>query len=483
MTVVESGVPDAPESPATGIRGQGALARFLTARATEHAVVLGGLVVVVSFLAHAEGGRAAGALGPVALATLLAVLVTRPWRRLRGPAWLLAALVGPAALVVLLLHGPASTGGVAATTYAVATGWVVAVAAYARTRSRRAGVASVLCAGGVAQFAWALVPWWGGGDPSSPMVGTYYWHNQYAVALMVPALLGLALALGGHRPWRSVGWIAVGPCAAGVVLSTSRSTLGLLLVGWLAVATASLVSSPDHRRTLVRLGIASGVALGLTLLLPGPPLFDSGASPLAGHAVRSATGETVGADGAYRTEFWRESLTAAGTSPVLGVGYGRIAEVAGSRVPADWAISPLAHSGPLQALAEGGLLLGLPVAAAVLALCVAVARRLRLRAAAPADTLLVRTAGIVTLLLVVHSLVDTDWTYPALAAQLGVVAGLALAVRPPRPEPVEGPDHRLVAARWATALLVLSLATGAAVSWGQSFHISDTRSPIGGGTS
>ncbi len=480
--MVESGAPDAPVSPAAGGRDQGPLARAATAKTTEHAVVLGGLVLVITVLAHAEGGREPGALAPVALVTLLAVLVTRPWRRLRGPAWLLAALVGPAALAVLALHGGSRSGAVAATTYAVAAGWAVAAASYARTRSRRAGVAGVLCAGGVAQFGWALVPWWGGEDPSRPMVGTYYWHNQYAVALLVPALLALALAVGGHRPWRAAGWIALGPCAAGVVLSTSRSTLALLVVGWLAVSVVALVSSPDHRRTLLRLGIATAIAVGLTFLLPGPPLFASGTSPFSGSAARSGQGETVGANSTYRTEFWREALTAAGTSPVTGVGYGRLAEVAGPRSPAGWAVSPLAHSGPLQALAEGGLLLALPLVGAVASLSVALVRRLRRRGASPADTLLVRAAGVTGLVLVVHSLVDTDWTYPALAAQFGVVAGLALAIRPKRPVATDGPDHRLTVARWATALLVLSLATGAVVSWGQPFHVANVRSPIGGGT-
>ena len=173
-----------PARTATGGRDVRARARdLLRTPATEHAVVVGLLVLLEVPVVQASGGRSAGALGWYAAAAAVAVAVTRPWNRV--PRWwtLLAALLALAPLAVLLATSGGRTGAVAATTYGTCSATGLVVAGYARTAARRAAVAAVLCAGGVAQFAWALVPWWGGGDPSRPMVGTYDWHNQYAAAL------------------------------------------------------------------------------------------------------------------------------------------------------------------------------------------------------------------------------------------------------------------------------------------------------------
>jgi hypothetical protein len=393
--------------------------------------------------------------------------VTRPWRRLTSAWWLLAPLVALGALVVLVATSGGRAAAVAAGCYALAAATLLVVASYACRPRRRALVAGLVAVGGVAQFWAALVPWWGGGDPASPMVGTYYWHNQLAAALLAPALVGLGVLLGGGRPWRWIGWLAVPLSVAGVVLSTSRAAVALLAVGWVAVCVVALVHGPHRRRLAVRMGAASLVAVVVTLALPGPPLFSARSSPVAGAAARAAGGETLAANGTYRAQFWAEAFVAARHDPVTGVGFGRVGAVVAPEVPDDWAVSALVHDGPLQALADGGLVLGLPVLLGTAALAVALGRRLAWRAGPPADVVLVRAGAVAGLVLVAHALVDTDWSYPGLAVELAVVAGLALAAGRSRVTRAGGPTAGAAACGLLGAVLVVV----AAMAWGQAFHV------------
>lgn len=460
--------------------GDQASARASAARRAEHVSVVVALLVLVGPVAHAQGGRDPGAAAWLALVTIVAIAATRPWERLTGRAWLLAPAVALAALYVLPATGTGRDGAVAALMYALAAGLFLAVAAYARTPARRAVVAGVICAGGVAQFGWALVPWWGDQDPSQPMVGTYFWHNQLAVALLLPALLGAALAIVGDRPWRSAGALAAPLCAAGVVLSTSRATMGCLVVGWVVVVALSLLAAKDRRQACLRAGALTVVTLVLTFVLPGPPLFDTRQSPLGGAAARSAAGQTVDANASYRTEFWREALSVTRAHPLTGAGYGRMGTESASLVPTAWARSSLAHSGPLQAFADGGVVLGLTVLGGLALAAAALLRVVWVRVRrgghrGGADSALTAAAAISGLALLVHSLVDTDWTYPALAGQFAVVVGLAVAARTcadsAQPTAARAPARNLVAAV-GTAVVVVVLAVGSVAAWGQSFHIS-----------
>ena len=192
MTLVEPTAVAGPARTAVGEWGSVPWAdrvrRAWRAPLTEHLVVLASVVAVVGPLARSGGGRDAGALAWSAPLVLVALAVTRPWRRIDPRGLALVAAVAVAALAVLVLTGGGRAGAVAAAGYGSAPRLRCRRTAYARSRTRRAVVAAVLCAGAVAQFGWALVPWWGGADPSRPMVGTFDWHNQYAAALLAPAL-------------------------------------------------------------------------------------------------------------------------------------------------------------------------------------------------------------------------------------------------------------------------------------------------------
>ena len=439
--------------------------------------MLGAVAFVVLPFAHAGGGRDAGWAAAAALAVALAVAVTRPWTRVgRLPLVLAAALAG-LSLSVLLTTGVGRAGSVAALAYGLAAGLFVAVAAYARSSSRALAVAGVVCVGAVAQFGWALVPWWGGADPSRPMVGTYYWHNQFAAALLAPALLGLALLLDGRPMWRSLGWVTAPLSVAGIVFSTSRATLACLVVGWVAVGALGLIQAKGKRAVLGRAVIASAASVGLVLLLAGPPLFTHRVSPWSGTQDRSTSGETLQSNGTYRTQFWREAVAATADRPMTGVGYGRLAEASGPLVPETWAHSSLAHSGVLQAFADGGLPLGAATTAAIAALVVALIGRVRRSLIAPEGRGLVGPASAVAALaLLAHSLVDADWSYAALAGVFGIVAALGVSGM----TTTETTPGRLRLG--AAAVLVAALAVGAVAAVGEPFHINVAASvpPMGG---
>ena len=186
------------------------------------------LVVATIVLPDLAGGHNTGAVAPVLLVTASGVVVSRAWRVL--PAWLLvlAAVLATAPLALLWITGVGRQGAVGASVYPLAATVLVTVLAWARTPGRREAVAATLCAGGAVQFALALTPWWGGGDPSRPIIGTYYWHNQFAAALIAPAIIGLALVVADRPMSRTVGWICTPFCVAGVVLSSSRASMAML---------------------------------------------------------------------------------------------------------------------------------------------------------------------------------------------------------------------------------------------------------------
>jgi O-antigen ligase len=369
---------------------------------------------------HASGGRGVHALLVFALVTLAAFVALAGWRL---PAReLAAATVLAAAAVAVCVRAATGWAGMDA-----AAGYVVAAAAYLVTRryadgpSRRTFVLAAVCLAGVEQFGAAFLPWWGGRDSSAQMTGTFYWHNPYAAFLLPGAILGLGLALRGERPWRLVGWVSAPLCTAGVVFSSSRATLAVLAAGWVAV----LATSVRCRRLLRRAAGVTLVTAGAVLLLPGPPFFDHWRSPFAATASRAAAGETIGQNGHYRMQFWREAVAVFRHHPIHGAGYHSLATASALYTPTGWARSPLAHNGYLQALTDGGLLLAGPFLFALAVVAWRAARpllaaaRRPLAGADPVD----RAVQLVVLGALAHSAVDFDWSHPSILVELALLAG------------------------------------------------------------
>jgi O-antigen ligase len=276
----------------------------------------------------------------------------------------------------------------------------------------------------------------------------------------------LALLVRNRAPWRLVGWVVAPLAAAGVVYSTSRGGLGILLCGWLVIGVLACRVKPC-RGAVVRWLAASLLAAGVTLAVAGPPFFPSSASPFAATQARASDGDTADANSAYRVRMWHEAVIVFDHHPVAGVGFGGLQSSAAKLTPASWPRSPLAHDDYLQALAEGGLLLGLPFLTACAAIGVGLLRSFRSRARN--RTLDARTGMIVgALALMVHAVIDFDWTYPALFTLAAIVSAAAIAPTLRRPQesasPGVGVDRSPSTRLRVRVALVMALA--AAIAFG-----------------
>lgn len=362
------------------------------------------------------GGRDRNALvlGLLTLLPALAVLRGAVTRRSTA----VAAAVPLAALLACVAapRGWAGAGEVALWTYAALL--FVLTRAYASTARRRTAVALAVALLGAHQVNAGLIPWLGGGDPARPMIGTFYWHNQFAAWAAAAALAAAAAALLGRRYVALAGGAAFALCATGVVLSTSRATLGLLVLGWLALGAVTAV----RRRAR---GAARWAALSLAVpllatVLTGPLAFAHGGSAL-GATERRAANESVAGNTAYRLDYWRAAAGVIAEHPLTGTGAGGYKTAALDHLPAGMQGSPYVHNGLLQAFAEGGLPLGLALALAAASAALLCLRRSRdaLRANEFAPLGLAAAA----LLLMAHAFVDFDTAFAALPALTAVALG------------------------------------------------------------
>ncbi|HVA61946.1 MAG TPA: O-antigen ligase family protein [Mycobacteriales bacterium] len=428
--------------------------------------VLGAVAWWAIPLTHAVGGRTPGAVPEALLAIVPALVLTRPWSRL--PRWVLALGLAVAAGAIAVC-GFAPTGWTGADTaaayvYAVVAFWVAM--AYARTPTRQRLLAVAVALAGLDQFGHAFEPFWDGGQPGRTMVGTFYWHNQYAAFLLAPALAGLALVVGDDRRLRPVGWAVAPLSVAGIVLSTSRAALACAVVGWLVVGLVVAARSGRLRR-LARWGVAGGLCALAVIALTGPPLFLHRVSPFGALQARAAAGQSLATNGGYRVDFWVEAWRVFAHHPVAGGGYGSLPVAATGLVPSSWARSTYAHNGLLQAVSDGGLLLGVPFLLACLAIGTALLRRAWTAFRRDGDVVLV---GLVlgALALLAHSAVDFDWSYPALFTMTALVAGAALGgARHRRTMPDRGRSggFRALALLAITAIVATPLLAAASTSW------------------
>jgi O-antigen ligase len=264
------------------------------------------------------------------------------------------------------------------------------------------------------------------------MVGTFYWHNQFAGFLLAPALIGLALLLARRAPWRGAGWVVAPLAVAGVVHSSSRGGMAVLLGGWLLIGVLAARVRAD-RGMLLRWLAASALAAGVTVAVSGPPFFASSASPFAAAQARAGAGETAESNGQFRLYMWRESVSVFEHDPLVGVGYGGFAPAAAKVTPQGWPRSPLAHNDYLQALAEGGLLLGVPFLGACALIGVGLMRigyrRARRRVVDVRTGLVVASVAVMA-----HGAIDFDWSYPALLTLAAAVTAAAIAPALRRPD-------------------------------------------------
>lgn len=411
--------PDVDRSPRPGVS---ALA--------EHAgtaAVLAALAWWATYLVWGTGGREPHRLSTAAALLLLAMLLVRPWRVLPTITLVLGNAIGLSAFVVVLTAPTGLAGADDAASYAYAGQLGLVVLAWARTASRRLVLVGCLVAAGGMEFAQGWLPWWGGQDTTKLFEGTFYWHNQAGIFLAAGALLAFAVVAAGFRPLSMLGWVAAPLCSAGVLFTTSRGAELALAIGVLLLSGVTLVS-PVRRSAGPRLLGVFGASVLVTYALAGPPFFPHRMSPLAGTAERSPS--LVG-NGVQRLEDWRLAGAIFRHWPFSGAGFHSFSSATSIvTTKRDGATTAFAHNGFLQALSDGGIVLALPLFLAVAAVLVCGLRALP--AAVRRGDLLLPGAVITLVVLLLHSGMDFDWSYPALLSLAALVAVLCLPI-PGRP--------------------------------------------------
>lgn len=381
-------------------------------------------------MTYHSGGRDRWVLTLGIPIALLALAAARPWAVL-STRFLAGATATAAAAVAICLIDPTHWyAGSQAASYAYAAVLLVAVCSYASTPGRRTLILALLLGVGVAQFAWAFAAWQHLGSPTSAMLGRFFWYNQFAAFELAPAVIGVGLAVSGAVPLRLLAGVAAVLGSVGVVLSTSRASMTLLGLGWLLAGAVALVGATTgvaRARVAGRWVALAALTAGVLLAVTGPPFFDHRASVLGATASRSV-GQPVGQNGVYRLDFWRQSLHLIREHVLTGTGFGSFGRQTRLLDPT----APHAnfvHNGFLQAISDGGLLLGVPFLLACAGAGFMLLRRIS-RTACRQEYGVVPLCVVAVLLLAAHSGVDFDWSYPSSFAEVAIVAGLALAWSP-----------------------------------------------------
>ncbi|HEU0131439.1 MAG TPA: O-antigen ligase family protein [Mycobacteriales bacterium] len=398
------------------------------------------------------GGRDRNAVLLGLLTLVPALLVLRPDRHVPRRAWAAAAAVPAAAVLSCLLAPRAWAGAGEVAVWAYAALAFGTVRAYATTARRRAAVGLAVAALGAHQVYAALTPWLGGGDPARPMIGTFYWHNQFAVWVAAAGLAGGAAALLARRWSATGGGAAFALCAAGVVLSTSRATLGLAALLWLALGAAAVRAR--GARAAARWAGSTVAAAALATLLASPLVFGDAGGGAFDATARRGAGQSVEGNAGYRLDYWRAALAVTAEHPLVGTGAGGYKTAALDHLPAGMQGSPFVHNGVLQGAAEGGLPLGLALAAAVALGALAALRRVP--EALRRNDFGALGLAAAALVLLGHALLDFDTTYPALPVLAAVAAG-GLGARTAARTAARGVPRAALA-----LLLVTGVATAAA---------------------
>jgi O-antigen ligase len=409
------------------------------------------------FAAHNWGGRGPHAVSIGAGFTLLAVLASRPDRSFGIGPLMLAAAVSVGGFVVAATAMSGWQGATVAATYACAAWLTLAVAAEVRRHPQTAMlVAGVILLATLEEFNVAFTAWHGGVDPRIPMSGSFYWYNQFATFMIPGGVIGAALWLGRRGPMSFLGLLTAVLAAIGVFYSTSRASLACLLLGFLLVGFLYLLVQ-GNIRFVVRAVLGGVITAAAVYLVAGPPVFPHRFGFGAG-TVDRASGQSLGQNGGYRLDFWREAIAVFTHHPLVGSGFRALAGAADPLVPSSWPRSPLAHNGFLQALSDGGLVLGVPVCLAAAFLVWRLLAQLRdaIRSADPSPIALAVPVALGALF--AHSFVDFDWSYASLFAMTAVLGGIVLG-RTAAKDPVPADAAALSRTRARLALLAVGVAT------------------------
>lgn len=426
-------------------------------RGHAEAVAFGAAFLVWAlYVLPARGGWQPYVVPTAALLLVPSLLVLRPWRHCSTALLTLAAAPALGAVGVALLSPYGDGGPISLSRWGYFTGLLLVTASFARTAQRQAAVAAAVLLVGLQQYAAAWLPWWGGGEGiDGPMLGTIYSANPFGSLMLGFTLAAAGIALLVPSRLRRLGWVVAPACAGAVVLSGARAAILLLACG--AVLLAVLAVRKDGVAGLVRAGALAVLCWGV-LALSTSSLFFTGETDALGAALsKGETGQTLDSTTNVRLEYWSAAWGEFGDNPLVGGGSGSYAGDSRARMSPAAERSPFAHNEVLGSLAEGGLLLGLPVLVLFVVGAAACARRLWAGALRPASTPGVQQAlAVAAGALLAHSLLDFALSIPAILGLVAILLGTCLAADGGPASPRRGP--RPAAA--ALALLGVGLCGG-----------------------
>ena len=442
--------------------GEGLMSRMTEATrrrdAAEHVAYLSLIAMWSLYVMPARGGWEINVVPAACSVAFLALLVLRPWKYCSG--WLAVVACAPAAgsLLVAALSPFGDGGPVSVSRWGYFGILLLATASYARTSARRAMVLCALLLAGLHQYVQAWVPWWGGDDGVlRVMTGTLYSANPFGGLMLTFALLAASAAVLGSGRLRQLAWCVAPLCASGVFLSAARAAVGLLVVG--GVLLGLVAFRVAGLRGLLRVVLLAALSWGFLALTTSSLLFEGGRGALAGVSSKEDAGQTLDSTSGIRLDFWSAAWGEFRDDPVVGGGIGSYAPDSRARMAPGAQRSPFAHNEVLGSLAEGGLVLGIPVLISLIAVSLLLGRTLLSGATRVRDRL--DPAQVAAALgggaLLAHAMVDFPLSFPALLGLLGVLTGCCVRVT----RPAEPSRHRIAAAALVGgALLVCGVYVG-----------------------
>lgn len=414
------------------------------------------LLTWILYVLPARGGWESFVI-PVACVLLVpTLLVLRPWRRC--PPALIALAVAPSCAAVLVgaLTAYGDGAAISLSRWGYFSGLLLATSAFARTRTRRQAVLVALLLGGLQQYTDAWLPWWGGGESvDGPMLGTLYSANPFGSLMLAFSCLAAVAAVLGSARLRALGLLVAPLCASAVVLSAARAAMLLLVTAGGLLILLGL--RQNGARGLLRAVAVILLAWGALVLTTSSVFFSAEVNALAATTSKSSAGQTLDSTTGVRLDYWTAAWGQFLDDPLLGAGSGSYQGASRLRMPPAAELSPFAHNEVLGALAEGGLVLGLPVLLVVLSsLAVCGGTLVRALARPRAGPCAAQVgAGLAAGALLIHSMVDFALSIPAVLGLVGILVGLCWTAQ--ESSSVRGPATRALA-----AAVLLSVGLGGA---------------------
>ena len=397
------------------------------------------------------GGRDPHVASIGAALIAIALVMVQPWRKIATIAFLLPLAIAVAVWIVVGLTPTGWNGANDAASYVTAASLFVLVAGWARDDRRRAVVVGVVLVVIGAEFMVALWPWLGHASSSAQMPGSFFYTNTYAAFLVPGATLGVAVVIRDTAPLNVIGWVVTPLAVAGIVFSASRGSGIALSMGVIAVAIVGVIV---HRwGGFLRAIIVCALSAGTCFVLTGPPFFGARESPAASIATKA---ESFAGNGTARFEYWDTALSVFLHWPITGAGFHSFS--AASEILGISKSTAFTHNAYLQALTDGGLILGIPFWISCILLAVVALRQIW-RGVADRRDFPAAALAITVIVLLLHSGMDFDWTFAASFALTAVVAGAMIPspVKPPRLGETPG---------WCLAtVMCASLALAAVAAW------------------